>query len=373
MKKLIRENRGELIQLIRENRGELILSSVIILLPVLIGLLAWNALPRRMPVHWNLQGEADGYGGRLFALLVTPLLLLGIHWLIVVLVGAFGNGVAGSKAVKVIFWEMPLLSVLVSGQVLTSAMGIDFSFVSLLMPAMGVLFVILGNYFPKITQNRVMGIRVKWTLESEENWNATHRFGGKVWVAGGILMIITSLVSPIVLPLLVLLVMAVVPILYSWRYARTHGETGEKAQTAARSRAGRAVTVILIAAVTLGIVFLVTSGDISQEYGEDSFTIHAPYWDDLTVDYEAIKRVEYRESLEAGSRTWGFGSFRLLLGEFENEEFGTYTRYTYTGDGPCVVITGEGGTLVLGGKDEESTREIYETLLEKTGMEGGES
>lgn len=46
----------------------------------------------------------------------------------------------------------------------------------------------IGNYLPKCRQNYTIGIRVKWAVENEENWNATHRFAGKVWAVGGVLM-----------------------------------------------------------------------------------------------------------------------------------------------------------------------------------------
>ena len=38
----------------------------------------------------------------------------------------------------------------------------------------GLLFMIIGNYLPKVKQNNTIGIRVVWTLQDEENWSATH-------------------------------------------------------------------------------------------------------------------------------------------------------------------------------------------------------
>ena len=76
--------------------------------------------------------------------------------------------------------------------------------------------------------------------------------------------------------------------------------------------------------------------------------------------------MEYRDGNVNGSRVFGVGSFRLLLGSFENQEFGNYTRYTYYNPEACVVLQVNGNTLVLSGKDAAETREIYETLLQKT-------
>lgn len=75
--------------------------------------------------------------------------------------------------------------------------------------------------------------------------------------------------------------------------------------------------------------------------------------------------VAYREDVHFGIRTNGFGSLRLGMGSFQNDEFGFYTRYCYEGFAECVVIEVGNKMLVVNGKDEAATKEIYETLLEK--------
>jgi hypothetical protein len=97
----------------------------------------------------------------------------------------------------------------------------------------------------------------------------------------------------------------------------------------------------------------------------DSFTIEASYHEDLTVRYDAIDSIEYRNENISGTRTMGFASARLLLGTFQNEEFGTYSRYTYYKPEACIVVTVKGDTLVFSGKNAAETQEIYNTLLSK--------
>ena len=69
----------------------------------------------------------------------------------------------------------------------------------------------------------------------------------------------------------------------------------------------------------------------------------------------------------SGSREWGFGSPTLLMGSFKNEEFGMYTRYTYTSCDACVVLTSGEKVLVLNGADEAATKAIYEALKARIG------
>jgi hypothetical protein len=82
------------------------------------------------------------------------------------------------------------------------------------------------------------------------------------------------------------------------------------------------------------------------------------------VSFDQIDRVEYRDNCEIGTRTYGFSSARLLLGSFKNSEFDAYTRYSYTGNKPCVVIRVDDKILVVGDKDAEATKNIYFKLSE---------
>lgn len=77
--------------------------------------------------------------------------------------------------------------------------------------------------------------------------------------------------------------------------------------------------------------------------------------------------IEYRKDLDVGVRTNGFGSARLLMGIFQNDEFGSYTLYAYTGAKEFVVLTSGTKTLVIGMNDVEDTQAIYDTMLEKIG------
>lgn len=118
--------------------------------------------------------------------------------------------------------------------------------------------------------------------------------------------------------------------------------------------------------VAVGILLL--TGDIQMEYREDSFTIKASYWYDEEIEYAEIESIQYVDEKVSGSRTGGFASFRLLLGNFENDEYGNYTRYTYANCEAGVVLFVDDREVVISGKDKESTKEIYEELVKRCGM-----
>ena len=96
--------------------------------------------------------------------------------------------------------------------------------------------------------------------------------------------------------------------------------------------------------------------------------IDASYWDDASIRYTDIDTIEYRTSDDPDAtmkRNFGYGTPFLLMGEFDSDEFGTYTRYSYTACDSCIVLTVGDRVLVLNGKEEAKTKEMYEELLQK--------
>ncbi len=113
-------------------------------------------------------------------------------------------------------------------------------------------------------------------------------------------------------------------------------------------------------------IFLLT-GNIEMDYGTESFTIKASYWYDKEIEYAEVQSIEYVDEKVSGARTGGVGTFRLLLGDFNNKEYGNYTRYTYTNCDAGVVLLVKDREVVISGKDKESTKAIYDELLKRCG------
>lgn len=210
--------------MIKKNKKQLLISSIIILLPILAGLIIWNILPERIATHWGADGEADGWSGKAFAVFAIPLFMLALHWVCVFATTIDPkNKNQNNKILSMILWIVPIVSLITSGLVYAVALGSKISVDLVARILIGLLFVILGNYMPKCKQNYVIGIKVTWTLKSEENWNKTHRFAGKVWVLGGVLLLATMFVPMenfLYAFLVMALVLVLIPIIYSYTYYR---------------------------------------------------------------------------------------------------------------------------------------------------------
>ena len=211
----------------KHTKLNIILSCIILVAPMIFGMIVWNKLPESMPIHWGVHGEVNGWSSKPFAVFVLPLLILAIHGVCIFASRKdFRNKKQSPKVMGLVLWICPLLSLMANSLTYAVALGKEINVLFVVSLTMGALFVLIGNYLPKCQQNRMVGIRIIWTLKNEANWNATHRFAGKVWVIGGLLLMASSLLPYSILPwaMITLLVVFIgLPVLYSYRFYKKEG------------------------------------------------------------------------------------------------------------------------------------------------------
>lgn len=336
--------------MLKQYKITLILTSLLTLLPI--------------PLSMLLGREGS-------AVVLLPLILLADQWFCVFwTMKDPKNARQSKKTMTLVLWIIPVLSNLLMAVDYALIKGLPFSVSAVFCLLFGVMFIAIGNYLPKTRQNYTIGIKIFWTYTSEENWNATHRFGGKIWVIGGIVLALASLLPQTLsfgVLLAVTLLMIALPIAYSYRFYRRQKAAGVplSAPPTMGKRTGKYV-LIFLAALLIFVGVSMFTGDIAYRFEDDYFVVEADYYDDLVLHYDVIDSLEYRPEKVDGLRAWGYGSARLLMGTFQNDEFGTYTRYTYTKSQSAVVLTTAGRTIVLAAKTPAETQALYTALLERT-------
>ena len=148
--------------------------------------------------------------------------MLAMQWFCILATGLEpkAKNVTTTKMLGIVLWIIPILNLFLHVMVYLAAFGRKVDMDAVMPLFMGVLFVVIGNYLPKCKQSYTMGIKLPWTLNDEENWNKTHRLAGKLWVAGGLLTMLCALlpgVASFIVMMGILLVMCVIPTVYSYR------------------------------------------------------------------------------------------------------------------------------------------------------------
>lgn len=359
--------------MIKNNKLKTVISSIIILLPALFGVVMWDKIPDEVVTHMGLDGTLDAVGSKAMLIFGLPLILLAAHLFCLWMSGKDpGHKKQPKKALGIIFWIMPAASICVNGLMYAVTLEAELNPMTLLILFLAFLFIAIGNYLPVCKQNATLGIKIKWTLENEENWRATHRFSGKLWFICGLLLLPCALLSEKYAPAVlmgILIPVVILPVAYSYLYYKKQVKEGtyDKSDAVIKSlpKSYKIVTVIVLAALAIVLPFIVFAGDIDFNVTDTALEIDADFYSDITVSLDSIDDIEFREVTVDGLRTGGFGSAKLLMGKFRNEEFGYYTRYTYADDTGSVVITVGDDKLVIAGKTLVETRAIYDSLSEK--------
>lgn len=211
--------------MLKKYRGTLIAGTLVILLPMLVGLILWTRLPEQLPTHFGTSGEVNGYSSKAFAVFGLPGFLLAVHWLCALTTGIDpkARNLEG-RMFQLVLWVCPVIAVMVMVLVYGNALGYGIRAELVVPLVLGLLFVMMGNWLPKCKQTYTLGIKLPWTLEDEDNWNRTHRFAGPVWVACGLIVMFGAVMGGIWVMFPVLAVMVAAPTVYSYLLFRRKGK-----------------------------------------------------------------------------------------------------------------------------------------------------
>ncbi|MCT4390027.1 SdpI family protein [Leuconostoc falkenbergense] len=198
--------------------SRVLLPNLISLLPIVYGGLLWQYLPQQLPIHFGIDGQPDQYAPKLIAVIGLPVLIITVNY--VIIRSMKNKGIDNQKVFTVLIWSLPLLLNVVQIVAFMHALNYHINIGSVILPVIGLLFIVLGNYLPKTTPNYMVGIRLPETLHNSENWQKTNRLGGFTMVFAGFILLITGIIGNMiaVIGLIVAMVITIlVPAVYaSW-------------------------------------------------------------------------------------------------------------------------------------------------------------
>ncbi len=200
---------------------------VIVIIQIILSLYLGLSLPEnaKIPCHWNIKGEIDGYYDKWTGVLLFP----GINLVMLLFIMALPHisvryknaqerfeKVIPSLAMIIIFFfaGIHIYMILLAKEILNPSGNMIFYLI-------GLMFIMLGNLLPKIPSNFFAGIRTPWTLSSEEVWRKTHRLGGINFVIAGLLMIVITAIlgnstTANIIMFVLFMSLVLYPVLYSF-------------------------------------------------------------------------------------------------------------------------------------------------------------
>jgi immunity protein, SdpI family len=200
-----------------------LISVIILLIPFILIFLFWNDLPDQIPMHWNIQGEVDSYGSKLFGIMALPIfnIILFIGLLFVPKIDPRKeNFEFFTSTFRIIVLGVNVLMLILFLLILATSLGYELNIGMIVIYITLLLFLILGNLMSKLRSNYFLGIRTPWTLDNEEVWRRTHRLAGHIWVWATIPMFLIAAVTPLNILVFIygayIALIALVPIIYSF-------------------------------------------------------------------------------------------------------------------------------------------------------------
>lgn len=183
-----------------DRRRLIVFSGIVVGAMLAMAAYAWISLPpgAEVPIHWGADGTVDGYASKTIGLLLLPLTAAGVAVLLA-FIPRFeprrANLERSGKAYGAIWVAVLLLLAGVQAIVVATALGASVDMSRLMLFGVGGLYLVIGNYLPKVRPNYMMGIRTPWTLTSDVAWTKTHRVGGRLFVLEGLAFILMGIVG----------------------------------------------------------------------------------------------------------------------------------------------------------------------------------
>lgn len=177
------------------NRSQIFVGLAMVACACFIGIWLYPQLPQQIPTHWNASGQVNGYTEKPWGVFLLPLTMLAILGIFELIVRYSPRGFRLDRSRHVVgvfaLATCGLLFLIFVAQ-LWAASGHATQPNQFVVPGIGILFMIFGNYMGKVPKNFFIGIRTPWTLASNEVWGKTHRFGGIAFVLAGLVLVVAT-------------------------------------------------------------------------------------------------------------------------------------------------------------------------------------
>ncbi len=182
-------------------RGYLLAATVLVVGMLAVSVWGWPQIPdgAQVPIHWGIDGQANGWAPKWQGLLLLPILTVGIALLLAV-APRFDPRYSNIQRSATAYWAIAFGAILlmavihIAAVLVATGRSVDIGLIVSL--SVGALFIVVGNFLGKTRSSWIFGIRTPWTLSSELSWARTHRLGGYLFMLLGAAVMVLAIVAP---------------------------------------------------------------------------------------------------------------------------------------------------------------------------------
>ena len=163
------------------------------------GVVLWNQLPDPMASHWDVNDQVDGYMPKFWGVFLMPLItiVLFLLFLLIPSIDPLKANIVQFRGTFNLFITL-FVAFMAYAHALTLCWNLGYTSLGIgraMLPAIGLLFFVVGSMLRKAKRNWFIGIRTPWTLSSDSVWNEVHRLGGILFMASGAIAVVGGLVG----------------------------------------------------------------------------------------------------------------------------------------------------------------------------------
>lgn len=197
------------------------------LIPFVLGGIFYKSLPDQIATHFDINNNPDSYSSKNFALFGLPAIMLLVYLSVYFFTTADPKkSNQGDKALNIVLIAVPLMNIVMSAATIAFGLGKKIDIATITTSLVAILMIFIGNYLPKVKRNYTIGIKLPWTMNNDYVWEKTHILAGKVYMLGGFLILISSILfNNFYFFIGVFVLMTFVPMIYSYKIYKDLGDS----------------------------------------------------------------------------------------------------------------------------------------------------
>lgn len=198
-------------------KSSIVSIALTVLIFLIFNLVFYKKMPDTLPTHWNIEGEADDYASKFMAMIGVHIFIIIMNIFMCFMIDLDPKNKNQNKTMILISKiTFPCMMFIIYSITILYGFGKSINVSNVVLPIVGFLLIALGNYMPKLKRSYTIGVKIPWTLNSDENWRKTHRLTGFLLIITGLILIISPFIKTIVPMIIGFILITLIPFIYSF-------------------------------------------------------------------------------------------------------------------------------------------------------------